>query len=278
MGEYIHRIDDGERARIRSFLRITVITTIAFVVLVVGGIATAPQWVRLIGHDSEHQFAEPHIKWISEHVLDSSEPALQAYVARLGASIADSMEVPQGLQLQFHVIDGDSVNAFTTLGGHIFVIDELIAVLDNENALAMVLAHEIAHAINRDPLTSVGRGVLLQLLISTLSGSTVDPSTSAGFGAELALNAYSRKQEEAADAMALQALLRHYGHVGGGTQLFEALRDTESEEQLPAFLLSHPHLAERVAAIEQRTQQGGWRNGEVTPYPADVLAVLSSTP
>ncbi len=80
-----------------------------------------------------------------EHLLDDSDPELQAYVETLGADVAREMDVPENLQLRFYVVDGDIENAFTTLGGHIFVVDELLMVVDNENSLAMVLSHEIAH-------------------------------------------------------------------------------------------------------------------------------------
>jgi len=55
----------------------------------------------------------------------------------------------------------------------------------------VVLAHEIAHAKNRDPLLGAGRDILLQLLMSSLSGGGIDPST-VDAGSNLMLNTYSR--------------------------------------------------------------------------------------
>lgn len=216
------------------------------------------------------------MQWIEEHLLDDADPELQAYVERLGAEMARQMDVPADLKLRFYVVDGDMENAFTTLGGHIFVIDELLTVVDNENSLAMVLAHEIAHAVNRDPLTGTGRGILFQVLLSTLSGGGMDAPTSASLGIEMTLNAYSRTQEEAADSMAVGALEERYGHVGGVTQFFEKLGETTDDDDVPTIMSSHPHLDDRIEAIKKQVQREGWVSGDVSPYPASIRALISS--
>lgn len=275
---YIHKVDANESERIRRFLYVVAFGTLAFVAIIVIAIAAAPHWIRLISHESERQFVAPHVQWIEEHLLDDSDPELQAYVERLGADMARQMDVPTDLELSFYVVDGDTENAFTTLGGHIFVIDELLGVVDNENSLAMVLAHEIAHAVNRDPLTGTGRGILFQVLLSTLSGGGMDAPTSASLGIEMTLNAYSRTQEEAADSMAVGALESRYGHVGGVTQFFEKLGETNSDEDVPTIMSSHPHLDDRIEAIKRQINQEGWSTGDVSAYPENIQALVSSEP
>jgi predicted Zn-dependent protease len=276
--DYIHKVDANESERIRRFLHVVAIGTLAFVAIIAIAIATASHWIRFISHESERQFVAPHVQWIEEHLLDDSDPELQAYVERLGADMARQMDVPADLQLRFYVVDGDMENAFTTLGGHIFIIDELLTVVDNENSLAMVLAHEIAHAVNRDPLTGTGRGILFQVLLSTLSGGGMDAPTSANLGIEMTLNAYSRTQEEAADSMAVAALAERYGHVGGVTQFFEKLGETTDDEDVPTIMSSHPHLDDRIEAIRKQVQREGWVSGDVSPYPASIRALVSSEP
>ena len=276
--DYIHKVDAAESERIRRFLYVVAIGTLAFVAIIAIAITTAPHWIRLISHESERQFVTPHVRWISEHLLEESDSELQAYVGNLGEDLARQMDVPADLQLRFYVVDGDMENAFTTLGGHIFVIDELLTVVDNENSLAMVLAHEIAHAVNRDPLTGTGRGILFQVLLSALSGGGMDAPTSASLGIEMTLNAYSRTQEEAADSMAVGALAERYGHVGGVTQFFEKLGETTNDEDMPTIMSSHPHLEDRIEAIKRQVDQQGWSTGDVSAYPENIQALLSSKP
>ena len=279
MAEYTHRISDEEARRIQRFLYGVAVGTVLFVAIVIVAVVTAPHWIRLISHESERRFIAPHVAWVTEYLLEEDKPVLQEYVDRLGREIAAEMDLPPGLQLRFFVIDGSSVNAFTTLGGHIFVMGGLLRELDNENSLAMVLAHEIAHAKNRDPLSGASRGILLQILISSVrSNAGFNPRGGAETGLELLLNDYSRDQEEAADRLALVGLQRRYGHTRGATGLFEVLRDADSGDEVPEILSSHPHIDDRIAAINALISARRWQSRATAPYPAEVQAALSSRP
>ena len=276
MNDYVHEVSEEESERIHRFLRQVAIGTVLFVLIIILAIVLAPQWVKLISHKAERDFVEPYVGWVNENLLDSSDPVLQEYVERLGAEVAESMDVPPALELRFYVIEGETINAFTTLGGHIFVLDSLMYELDDENSLAMVLGHEIAHAINRDPLSMMGRGILLQIMIASLSGSGgIDPSTTSELGFEFMLNAYSRDQEEDADRLAVLALEKRYGHVGGATELFEILQETYDGEEPPELLSSHPDTDDRIAMIREMAKERGWGFEATNPYPDEVREALN---
>ena len=279
MNDYVHEVSGEEAARIQRFAYSVAIGTAAVVVLIVIAIGTAQYWVKLISHEGERQFISPYVKWVNEYLLDESDPALQAYVDRLGREIAAGMDLPTDLQLDFFVIEGSTVNAFTTLGGYIFVFDGLLQELDDENSLAMVLAHEIAHAANRDPLSGASRGILLQIMISSMSGNTgIDPSAASELGSELMLSAHSREQEEEADRLAVTALQRQYGHVGGATRLFDALQGYYSDDAIPEILSSHPDMDDRISAITVFASEQGWSTEATSPYPSEVQSALNSRP
>jgi predicted Zn-dependent protease len=279
MDDYVHRISDEERERIRRFVRMGAAVTVLFVAIVVVAVLSARHWVTLISPDSERQFVRPHVSWLHRHLLDEADPVLQDYVERLGNSIAADMNLPDSMELEFFVIEGATINAFTTLGGYIFVFDGLVRELDDENGLAMVLAHEIAHAANRDPLAAASRGILLQLLMSALSGNRgLDPASTGELGSELMLGIYSREQEESADRVALEALQGRYGHVGGATQLFEALQYYYGDDEIPEILSSHPDTVDRIDELNRYADSRGWGRGETEAYPPDVRAIVSSTP
>jgi predicted Zn-dependent protease len=279
MNDYVHEVSDEEAARIQRFGYAAAIGTAIFIALIIIAIVTAQYWVKLISHEGERQFISPYVKWANEYLLDESDPALQAYVDRLGREIAAGMDLPADLQLDFFVIEGSTVNAFTTLGGYIFVLDGLVRELDDENSLAMVLAHEIAHAANRDPLSGASRGILLQIMISSATGSGgFDPAKASELGSDIMLSAYSREQEEEADQLAVAALQRQYGHVGGATRLFEALQGYYGDDEVPEILSSHPDIDDRIAAIAMYAGEQGWGSKTTSPYPSDVQAALSSRP
>ena len=157
--DYVHQISDAESGRIQRFLYIILGATIAFFVLIVMAIVTADSWLLLISTESEKRFIDPYIELAEDNLLQSGSTDLQVYVDQLANNLIAEMDVPKDIQLSFQVIKGETINAFTTLGGYIFVTDGLIGALDNENSLAMVLAHQIAHAKQRDPLLGTGRGI-----------------------------------------------------------------------------------------------------------------------
>ena len=273
MSEYVHRIDNDESARITRFLRLLAIGTVGFVLLVVFLIWTANYWLRIVSLESERRFIEPYIEWSRGRLISEGDPALQAYVESLTSEIESLLGVEDEPRVVVQVIEGTTVNAFATLGGYIFVYEGLIDTLDSENALAMVLAHEIAHVHHRDPLTSTGRAMLIQLAISTLSGSGIDPN-SIDTGTDLMLNQYSRSMEIAADELALELLHKKYGHVGEAKRLFEIIRaDTEASD-LAEFLSTHPDTSDRIENIDRWAETAGWHVEDALPYPEDVNLAL----
>ena len=235
---------------------------------------TAERWLLLISHDSERRFADRYVTMATDHLLEPGDPALQRYVEDLTRQLAQYMQAPDDLSIRVHLVKGPP-NAVATLGGHIFVLEGLLHALNSENSLAMVLAHELAHCINRDPLRSAGRGMLLEIAFSSAGGAGLT-------GNQLLLTRYSREQERAADRDALLALHAHYGHIGGATRLFEVLRANTRNSALnglgqpPELLSTHPALDERIEAILSSARENGWPALPTRPYPDEVRAALGS--
>ncbi|MCH8976644.1 MAG: M48 family metalloprotease, partial [Proteobacteria bacterium] len=96
------------------------------------------------------------------------------YLQSLSDQLADHMQLPEEMEITVHYIEGDTVNAFATIGGHIFIYQGLLDELESENALAMVIAHEVAHIFHRHPIIAMGRGVVIGLLLSAISGASGD--------------------------------------------------------------------------------------------------------
>lgn len=83
-----------------------------------------------------------------------NEPALQHYVNDVGYWIASQSE-RKDLPWRFGVIDSEGVNAFAAPGGYVVITLGLYNLLDNEAQLAGVLAHEIAHVVQRHHLKAL---------------------------------------------------------------------------------------------------------------------------
>ncbi len=276
MTEYRHQISAEESSRIQRFLRLLAAGTAVFGLLVLVAFLTADRWLLLISHEGEREFVDRHVMLVKKRFLHPGDPVLQDYVEQLTQRIAGGMNVPDDLRIRVHVVRGRVVNAGATLGCHIFIPDGLLRRLNSENGLAMVLAHELAHCVNRDPLRSAGRAFLWAIAVSSVQGTDL-PGQDFG-GSQLMLNAYSRQQELAADRQALTALQAYYGHIGGATHLFEVLLKSGSAGGNPEVLSTHPGLDLRIKTINTMARDNGWRTLTTSPYPPAVIEALSSKP
>ena len=192
----------------------------------------------------------------SDPRFDAQSRELQRIADRLAAALS----LPSDMKLTLHYSDEMTVNAYATLGGHITVFRGLIARVNSENALAAVLAHEIAHVRLRHPAMAAGRGIAIGLALSALS-STVGNSVAerimgaTGMGV---LMSYSREQETAADDDALRAVAATYGHLGGAADLFETLKKAHpnSEGGFEIFR-SHPYSDRRIEHVREFAARHG---------------------
>ena len=165
----------------------------------------------------------------------------------LAEQLAAHMGAPQDMPLHIHISSDRDLNAFATLGGHIIINKGTIENVKSENALAMVLAHEVAHVKNRDPLTSLGTSTLFSLLLTIVTG-TDSGLTFIGSLTELS---FSRQQESQADMDALVALRAYYGHTQGADEFFSLILTKYGSAAPPAFLSSHPDTQNRLNIIRQ---------------------------
>lgn len=196
----------------------------------------------------------------SRIAVDPRFEAQSRELQRLSERLATALALPPEMTLTLHYSDDMTVNAYATLGGHIIVHRGLIARVDSENALAAVLAHEIAHVRLRHPAGAAGRGIAIGLALSALSsaiGNSVAERVMGATGIGVLLS-YSREQETAADDDALRAVAAAYGHLGGASDLFETLKKAhpDSEGGLELFR-SHPYSDRRIEHVREFAARHG---------------------
>ncbi len=205
-------------------------------------------------------------------------PAQAALAARTAAMqaladrVAEGMRLPAGMAVVISLDAAPVVNAYATVGGRIRLYRGLITKLDSEDALAALLAHEIAHVKHRHVAASLGRGLALALLVGVISSDAGAAAAEAVIGSAttIALLGYSREHEMQADDEALRAVVALYGHAGGVAALFNTLGAQAKRGEMPIDLLrSHPLTQDRVdAARRGAAQLGVAADGLLTPMPA----------
>jgi predicted Zn-dependent protease len=264
-------INVSEKHPLRDFLSLS-IAILALAALLAAAVGFGAGWLaRFLPFSTELELAR---RFEASAPKDAPQrQALQSLADRLAAA----SDLPPGMTVKVHYSDQPAVNAFATLGGNVVVYRGLIEKLDNENALAMVVAHEIAHVKHRHPIASIGRGVAIGAMLSVISSSAGQSMAGSVLGQAGLLTqlTFSRAQEEQADETALAALAKTYGHVAGATDLFEHLRGSDGRiaESLPQFMLTHPHLSERVEGIRSLARARGWAlEADTLPLP-EVLRV-----
>ena len=194
------------------------------------------------------------------------------YMQSLSERLAVYMQLPEEMEITVHYIEGDIVNAFATIGGHIFIYQGLLDELHSENALAMVIAHEMAHIYHRHPIIAMGRGVVIGLLLSAISGASSDflvGQVVSETGMIAILN-FNRDQEREADITALNAVNGLYHHVAGTNDLFTALMQSHDPDEIepPVFLSTHPLSQDRIDDLIEYAQKKGWdTDTKLTPIP-----------
>lgn len=206
-----------------------------------------------------------------------SDNPIEPYLRELAERLARAEELPKDISIHVHYHPGPLVNAFATLGGHVVFYQGLLEAVPDENALAMVVAHEIAHVRHRHPIASAGRAAALGfalMLVGADSGSGIVQSAMSQ-GGTLTMLSFSRSQEEEADATALEALNRAYGHVAGADTFFHLMLKRAGTGAPPLFLSSHPLTPQRIEALRALAAQRGWKTeGEITPIPPRVRAEI----
>ena len=194
--------------------------------------------------------------------------ALQAVADKVAAH----MGMPKDMAIVVRFDESPVVNAYATLGGRIVIFNGLMKKLEHEDALAALLAHEIAHVKHRDVAASMGQGLALALLLGVVSADAGAAVAQAALGqvANLAMLDHSRQREAQADSAAASALVSLYGHAQGLELLFTQLDTNKAANSSPFdWFRSHPLTPARLAAIRDQARQRGWpTTGSLTPLPA----------
>jgi beta-barrel assembly-enhancing protease len=263
--EVPHEVNVSRENPLVEFVRLLAGIGLVVIVLAATLYVAGGYLARLIPFSTEQA-------WVGEKVLGfaATTPSgpeyqdVERYLQELATSLAAAMELPTAMTVKVHYTELDVPNAFATLGGHIVVTSALYARMPSENALAMVVAHEIGHVKARDPISAAGGGASLALVLALVSGEadSLVPQL-----ATLAALGYSRTAESRADVEAVQALRAHYGHAGGAASVFEILAETGGDVRasLPTFLSTHPADAERIATLRRAADNWDAAQRPLTP-------------
>ncbi|OEU47268.1 MAG: hypothetical protein BA866_07620 [Desulfobulbaceae bacterium S5133MH15] len=203
--------------------------------------------------------------------VDNSNPR-QAGLQRMVDALRDCIQI--GYPLKVHLIDLDDANAFAFPGGRIFIFNGLLDKVVSENGLSFVLAHELAHFKNRDHLRGMGRGIVFTAVSALLTGAGSDLTQLFAPTANFSQAQYSQERERMADEQALQVLGCYYGHAGGATEFFEAMKPDgdKNSNVFGHYFSSHPEAVERINNLHRLAGEMNLTVKKVLPLPAVLVS------
>ncbi len=231
----------------------------------------------------EEELAREFMKIVLSSFDLIEDPLIVDYVNKIGQRIVATLPPSQPYVYRFFVLREDVYNAFATPAGNIFVNSGLIEAMENEEELAGILAHEVAHVQARHISQKIERSKKIGL--ATLAGIAAGIFLGAGGGGDLAgavtigsiaagqsvALAYSRENEIQADQLGLNYLAKA-GY--GGEGLLSILNKIRAKTwynsaQMPSYLSTHPAVEDRLAYVDTRlakNKKSPPTSAKKTPY------------
>jgi len=209
----------------------------------------SPQQELQMGYQSAQQILK------TERV--SNDRRINALVQRVGKRIAQAAAQP-GYKWQFFVIEKDELNAFCLPGGKVFVYTGLFKAVQNEDQLAVVIGHEVAHAIARHgaermsmiELGRMGKTIAAKTIGGGRYANVINQAYGAGETYGMVLP-FSRKFEYEADEIGLYLMTKAGYNPNEAIKFWDNMRRLkQGTRNPPEFLSTHPADANRIARLK----------------------------
>lgn len=180
--------------------------------------------------------------------------AVESYLVSQGyKELADSFE------WEFNLLESDQVNAWCMPGGKVAFYTGIMPLTQTETGIAVVMGHEIAHAVASHSAERMSNGMVTNLGVSVLSSAMgQNPSMtqaiflqSVGIGSELGMLKFSRKHELEADEMGL-TFMAIAGYDPREAPIFwQRMLEKENGAAPPEFLSTHPASKTRIDKLNK---------------------------
>ncbi|MEX0649242.1 MAG: M48 family metalloprotease [Balneolaceae bacterium] len=225
--------------------------------------------------EQEVQIGQEVDQEISSQFGIYEESGLDGYIIQLGEDILqeshmrreDTPEEFRNTEFTFRVLNSPVVNAFALPGGYVYVTRGLLAHLNNEAQLAVVIGHEIGHVAarhasqrafqqNLGQIAVIGGSILGQELLGLPGETLLNISSQA---AQLLFLSYSRDHERESDRLGVEYSAMTGYDAAEGAEFFTSLKriSEQSGQAIPSLLSSHPDPGERESSIPEMAAE--WR-------------------
>jgi predicted Zn-dependent protease len=195
-------------------------------------------------------------------VLDAS---LESYLAEVARRI-EPPQVFEAIPFRFRVLRAMEPNAFCLPNGAVYLHTGMLARMESEAELAVILGHEMTHAVNRHMLRHLRSSENTGTLFAVIGSLVGAGAGSGGLLRIAAVSGYHRDLEREADREAVARMADAGYDVAEAPRLFERLRDwaaAEKVKDVSAFYASHPRVQERIDSMRELVNARGGGHGGV---------------
>lgn len=239
------------QALFHMLIRSRPVVTVAVLASLLAGCALPLASESELETESDKQFAK-----MRAELVVSNDAQTRAYVNCVSAAVIRQLERPYSdKEWDVEVFESEDINAFAMPGGHIGVYTGILNVAENQDQLATVIGHEVAHVTQQHALNRVNREMTTQA--GVIAGSAVlGGGQAAGqllsMGAQLGLSLpYGRAQEGDADVVGLKYMAAAGFNPQQSIQLWKNMAKKSKLGPAP-FLSTHPSGDTRIQdLIEQ---------------------------
>ncbi len=253
----------------KNIFRNAVIILIGVVVISCSKVPiTGRKQLKLLPNSTMIQMGQSnYLAFLKEHPAVSSTTVNSTEVAAVGLRISQAVEkymkdhglskTIEGYKWEFNVVESPEANAWCMPGGKVVVYTGILPLTRDDAGLAVVLGHEIAHAIAEhgnermsQTLAVQAAGVGLDVFMQQKPQQTHDIFMSAfGAGSQLGILAFSRQQESEADKLGL-VFMSMAGYNPQRAVSFWQDMSKLGGTKPPEILSTHPSDATRISQVQ----------------------------
>lgn len=222
-----------------------------------------PVPARALTTKEEQELAVEFLKEVRRQFVVIDDPVIENYINHVGQKIVSNIP-PQPFTYHFYMVREDSYNAFAGPAGNIFIHSGLFEDLDNEDELAGLLAHEIAHVscrhisdiIEKAKVTNIATlaGVVAGILMGVGGAAAVGGAVTFGSMAagQTAVLAYTREHEMQADQIGRTYLAKSGYDLSALLTVLKKIRAVEwaDSKEIPTYLKTHPATEDRIIYLD----------------------------
>jgi predicted Zn-dependent protease len=171
----------------------------------------------------------------------------------LASDITRAAQPRYGLPIKFYLVHEPQPNAFATPGGNVYVVDELLYFVKNDEELAGTICHELAHTIHHDSMELAEKQKKImerELGAAVVLGPTAGHALAIALLGKLHSLSYSRDVEARADLTGADICAAAGHNPWGLVWLFREFKNARPGE-MPSLLSDHPDDQERIDALTQ---------------------------